>query len=278
MVAGLCRCVRERGLLASEADRIEQTLEAVRALELAATPVALELVSHLAAIRQEQDDAASANALLADAAGLIEKAGHADSLAGTYWHASTIARQAGQSRQAMELADRAIAACRAVTGADALARVRVACAGAPGVSGRHTRLATAALRISVECGSPVDIARCEVELSGALLAADPERAHALATAALARVGPAFRCSRAEARAALGRAAWELGRRDEAIRELHEAADELAELGLTRLSARGLLHVAALQEQDGHVQDALATYRQAVAVIGLAASNDLHLTN
>jgi transcriptional regulator with XRE-family HTH domain len=271
MLAGLCRCLRERGLLASEADRIEQALAAVRALELDATPVALELVSHLAAIRQEQDDAARANALLAEAAELIEKAGRAASLADTYWNASTIARRAGQLGQAMELAECAIATYRAATGADALARVRVACAGAPGVLGRQVGFLEAALR---ECGSAVDVARCEVELSGALMAADPERAHALATAALARVGPAFRLSRAEARSALGRAAWELGRRDEAIRSFHEAADELAELGLARLSARGLLHIAALQEQDGHVADALAAYRQAAAVIGLAASSRL----
>jgi tetratricopeptide (TPR) repeat protein len=171
----------------------------------------------------------------------------------------------------MELAECAIATYRAATGADALARVRVACAGAPGVLGRQVGLLEVALR---ECGSAVDIARCEVELSGALMTADPERAHALATAALARVGPAFRLSRAEARSALGRAAWELGRRDEAIRSFHEAADELAELGLARLSARRLLHIAALQEQDGHVADALAAYRQAAAVIGLAASSRL----
>jgi transcriptional regulator with XRE-family HTH domain len=271
MLAGLCRCLRERGLLASEADRIEQALAAIRALELDATPVALELVSHLAAIRQEQDDAARANALLAEAAELIEKAGRAASLADTYWNASTIARRAGQLGQAMELAECAIATYRAATGADALARVRVACAGAPGVLGRQVGFLEAALR---ECGSAVDVARCEVELSGALMAADPERAHALATAALARVGPAFRLSRAEARSALGRAAWELGRRDEAIRSFHEAADELAELGLARLSARRLLHIAALQEQDGHVADALAAYRQAAAVIGLAASSRL----
>jgi tetratricopeptide (TPR) repeat protein len=132
-------------------------------------------------------------------------------------------------------------------------------------------LLTAALP---ECGSAVDTARCEVELSGALLAADPERAYALATAALARIGPAFRRSHAEATSALGRAAWELGRRDEAIRGLRAAADELAELGLARLSASGLLHIAALQEQDGHVADALAAYRQAAAVIGLVAPNQL----
>ncbi|HKN52154.1 MAG TPA: helix-turn-helix transcriptional regulator [Amycolatopsis sp.] len=268
MLAGLCRCLRERGVLAPEADRIAQALEAIRALELDATPVALELVSHLAAIRQEQDDTARANALLADAAELIEKAGQAGSLADTYWHASTIARQAGQPGQAMELAECAIATYRAATGAEALARVRVACADVPGVPGRLE----AALQVSMECGSAVDIARCEVELSGALMAADPERAHALATAALARVGPEFRLSRAEAKSALGRAAWELGRRDDAIRSLREAADELAELGLVRLSARGLLRVAALQEQDGNVADALAAYRQAAAVAGLAASD------
>jgi transcriptional regulator with XRE-family HTH domain len=275
MLAGLCRCLRERGLLASEADRIEQALEVIRALELDATPVALELVSHLAAIRQEQDDAARANALLAEAAELIEKAGRAESLADTYWNASTIARRAGQLGQAMELAECAIATYRAATGADALARVRVACAGAPGVLGRQVGSTVGLLEVALrECGSAVDIARCEVELSGALMTADPERAHALATAALARVGPAFRLSRAEARSALGRAAWELGRRDEAIRSFHEAADELAELGLARLSARRLLHIAALQEQDGHVADALAAYRQAAAVIGLAASSRL----
>lgn len=275
MLAGLCRCLRERGLLASEADRIEQALAAVRALELDATPVALELVSHLAAIRQEQDDAARANALLADAAELIEKAGQAESLADTYWNASTIARRAGQLGQAMELAECAIATYRAATGSDALARVRVACAGAPSVLGRQVGWTVGLLEAALqECGSAVDIARCEVELSGALMAADPARAHALATAALARVGPAFRLSRAEAKSTLGRAAWELGRRDEAIRSFHEAADELAELGLARLSARGLLHIAALQEQDGHVADALAAYRQAAAVIGLAASSRL----
>ena len=273
VLAGLCRCLRERGLLAVEADRIERALAALRALELDATPVALELVGHLAAIRQEQDDAAGANALLAGAAEVIDRAGESTALVATYGHASTLARQAGQSVQALELVDRAIAAHRATTGADALARVRVACA-----SGRQEESTVdfleAALRVSLECGSAADVARCEVELSGALLATDPDRAHAVAAEALTRVGPEFRLSRAEATWALGRAAWELGRRDEAIRDLHEAAEEMADLGLARLSARGILHIAALQEQDGHVAEALAAYRRAAAVIGLAAPSRL----
>ena len=62
------------------------------------------------------------------------------------------------------------------------------------------------------------------------------------------------------------------RRQRKTVERVQAADELAELGLVRLSARGLLRVAALQEQDGNVADALAAYRQAAAVAGLAASD------
>jgi transcriptional regulator with XRE-family HTH domain len=255
-LAGLGRCLRERGLLATEADRIEQAWEAVRELQLEATPIALELTTHLAAIRREQDDR-GADALLTDE--LVESAGRASSLAATYRNASTLARAAGRFAQALELAECAIAAYRSPSGADALVRVRPA--GGADV-----------LEAALEYGSAADIARCEIELSSALLGSDAERAHELATTALTRIGPQFRLSRAEAKSAQGRAAWELGRREEAVRILREAAGELAELGLARLSARVLLDIAGLQEQEGHVADALAAYRQAAVVGGLAASS------
>src|SRR5262249_8910979 len=128
-----------------------------------------------------------------------------------YWNASLVAGSRGRHREALELADRALALYGEQVNARALARLRSAYAWLllrqpeRDAAGALRQLETASAALSDE-GSAVDLAYCDVEAGRALVQLGrPTEALARADEALRRLGPGVRLERATALVIRGRA-------------------------------------------------------------------------
>ncbi|MEU5266210.1 helix-turn-helix transcriptional regulator [Amycolatopsis sp. NPDC021455] len=272
VTAGFCRCARELGRVAEAVEVAEKVLAEAGPPGLAGTPAGLELASLLAQMRDDLGDAASGPLppVPADRAGW--QAG--------YLSASRQAKELGRIELALSLAERAVLSATVEAELRDLARVR-ACEAVtlarrePAELTRAVENAEAAVAGLAAEAHPPHIAHAEIALATLVAeAGDEDRAFALAKAALGRLGPPWRLSRARAELLLGRC--HRGREElaEADACYERAGRGFAEAGLPRLSAQVHLELAGARERVGDVAEALAAYRRAAAAMGLTVGEDI----
>jgi tetratricopeptide (TPR) repeat protein len=275
----LCRCYRESGDLGRAIDVGERELARLEQLGLRDDDDAIRLEVTVAAAYFVRGDLAHAARVCRDAAVRAEHTGSPTARASAYWNASSIANERGQTREAVELASRALALLGEGEDAAALARLRGELgllmladdAADPAEAAAVLRQARAA---ACAAGvSEADVARCDLGLARcALLQADLDDAQRLALAAR-RKATGLPVMQAQCDIVLGRVASACGDVDQAVDRYRAAAAALTGIMADRWVAQTWYEVGDLLADTGDTGGARDAYRSAAAAAGVRPSPD-----
>lgn len=275
----LSRCYRESGDLGRAIDIGEREIERLDRLGLRDDDDAIRLEVTVAAAYFVRGDLAHAARVCRDAAARAEHTGSPMARASAYWNASSIANERGQTREAVELATRALALLGEGEDAVALARLRAEVgllmladddadpAEAAAVL-RNAREAAASAGVS-----ETDVARCDLGLARcALLQGELGDADRLALAARRRATD-VPILLAQCDIVLGRVARARGDVDEAVDRYRSAAAALTGIMADRWVAQAWYEVGDLLADAGDTGGARDAYRSAAAAAGVRPAPD-----
>jgi transcriptional regulator with XRE-family HTH domain len=271
----LSRCYREGGDLNRAIDVGEATLERLRQVTLAGMDDAVQVELTVAAAYFERGDEMHAIALCRHALERADEAGSPKARAAAYWNASVMQSRRGSHREAITLADKALAILSEGSDARNLARLRLqlgifllrAADGDSRQAERHLRKARRELAAS--SGSSVDIARCDAYLAQARLdLGDADAAVQLAESALESIGAVSPSVAADAHLVLARAAATAGEKVAVRQHYRAAASAMAAAASDRAVAQIWLEFAYLLDEVGDQNLARDSYRRAAVSSGL----------
>jgi tetratricopeptide (TPR) repeat protein len=277
LVVALCRCYREAGDLTHSVELAERALARASTLGLAGSDEEIELAATLVAAYHERGDVTRARLLASQVVSRAERAGSARARGAAYWNASLVASAHGRTREALQLAERALALYAEQDNARSLGRLHSAYAWlllrqpTPAAAEALAQLEAASAALA-ETGSQVDLAYCDIEAARALLELGRhDEAVDRARAGLDRLGPETRLQRASGLVVLGRAAAARGDESSARTAYQEAATDLAAVDASREAATVWCELAELCEALGDRDGALLAYRHATGHLGVPAT-------
>jgi len=276
VVIALCRCYREIGDLARAIDLGEHARRQLQELRLQGTDAEVELLSTLVAGYLERGDLARGRMLAAETIQRAEQLGTRRSRGAAYWNASVLSQELGQTAQALQLAERALALFAEGDDVRSLARLKTAYAWIllqqrPPQAEQAEPLLVSAMKDLIDEGSAVDLAYCETELARLqLILGRPEAALQHAGRSLEHLGPNQRLEAARARLLLGRAQAILEDSEAALTAYQRAAVDLGAIGASRQAAASWRELAEVFSDMGREGEALDAYRRAADASGIPA--------
>ncbi|HET6666290.1 MAG TPA: hypothetical protein VFG98_03305, partial [Intrasporangium sp.] len=195
--------------------------------------------------------------------------------ASAYWNASVMESERGAIRDAVPLAERALALLGEGQDARNLARLRTQLGSMqlrldpPRVAEAQQQLEQAGRELEWSSAGQVDVAWNDVELARAfLLAGDSSQARALSRQVHDSVSVQAPLVAAEAKALEGQAAAAEDDLDAAARAYQEAVHTLTGIGADRSAAQLWFDLAGLLEEVDQLDAARDAYRSAAASSGL----------
>lgn len=276
VVIALCRCYREIGDLARAIDLGEHARRLLHELRLQGTDAEVELLSTLVAGYLERGDLARGRMLAAETIQRAEQLGTRRSRGAAYWNASVLSQELGQTAQALQLAERALALFAEGDDVRSLARLKTAYAWIllqqrPPQAEQAEPLLVSAMKDLIDEGSAVDLAYCETELARLqLILGRPEAALHHAGRSLEHLGANQRLEAARARLLLGRANAVLEDSEAALTAYQRAAEDLGAIGASRQAAASWRELAEVFSDMGREGEALDAYRRAADASGIPA--------
>jgi len=274
---GLCRCYREAGDLARAIDIGERAQAQLVERGLDALDEALQLTLTVGAAYFERGDVFHATRLCQQAVAAAEERGTPAARGSAYWNASVIAYNTGDHREAVRLAEKALALFGECDDARNLSRLRLQLGTSllaeepPAVEAAEEQLSRARLGLVAAGAGQVDLARCDADLGYArLLSGDIEGAERLAAQSLAEATEAP-LALAHAHALHARIAVARGDGDAARASYRAAVGALTGANADREAAQLWYQLGAELDDVGDGTGARDAYRRAAASLGLRAT-------
>jgi len=271
----LCRCYRDAGDLARSIEIGESASQRAGAEGLVGTDDELRLTLTLVAAYFERGDVVYASQLCQRAIARADTEQSSPARAAAYWNASVIASERGQSREALRMADRALALLSEGDDRRNIARLKLQYGAIllvqddPDLPSALDHLEQARVELASTDASAADIARCDVELARALfLLGDFDEATSRASGALTGLGPTAPLVAAEGNVVLGRVAAARGDMAEAHHRYRRAVGLLTAAQADREVAQLWYQLGGLLEQAGDDGGARDAFRSAAASMGL----------
>jgi tetratricopeptide (TPR) repeat protein len=277
---GLCRCYREAGDLARAIDVGEQAQAVLAERGLDGLDEALQLTLTLAAAYFERGDVFHATRLCQRVVAAAEERGTPAARGSAYWNASVIAYNQGDHRDAVRLAEKALALFGESDDARNLSRLRLQLGTSllagdpPAVDAAEQQLGRARHDLVAAGAGQVDLARCDADLAHArLLAGDLDGAERLAEQSLTEATDAP-LALAHVHALLARIAVARGDVSSARTAYRAAVAALTGASADREAAALWYQLGAELDEVGDDSGARDAYRRAGASLGLRASTAL----
>jgi tetratricopeptide (TPR) repeat protein len=271
----LSRCLRESGDLGKAIDTAEGVLERLAESKLDSTDEAVQLTVTLAAAYFERGDAGQAVRVCRRAVAKAETVGSPTARASAYWNASLMEAESGAVRDAIPLAERALALLGEGQDARNLARLRTQLGvmqlhvDPPQVPEAQHNLEQAARELAWSSAGPVDVARNDLALGRALyLEGDLAAARTLAIRVFAAVIDHAPSIAAAAKALEGQTWAAQGDTREAVQAYRQAVHILTGVGADRSAAQLWFDLAGHLEDVGEFDAARDAYRSAACSTGL----------
>jgi transcriptional regulator with XRE-family HTH domain len=271
----LSRCYRESGDLNQAIDCGERLLEQLTGTPLESTDESVQLAVTIAAAYHGRGDTGQAIRLCRRA---IDKADLLESpkaRASAYWNASMMEAERGSVRDAIPLAERALALLSDGQDGRNLGRLRLAVADLqlqldpPQVGEAVANLDRAELELQRSSASAIDLARNQLFRARAiLLSGDHDLARTACAAMVAELVELAPELAAVARTIEGQAAAAMGDLEEAKSLYRHAVMLLTGIGSDRNAAQLWFELAGLLEEIGDLGTARTAYRSAAASVGL----------
>lgn len=271
----LSRSYRESGDLSRAIETAELILARLDQTGLEGSDEAVQMALSLAASYFERGDTGHAVRLCRKAVARAEELGSPTARASAYWNASMMEAERGAIREAVPLAERALALLGEGQDARNLARLRTQLGimqlnlDPPEVESAQHQLEQARHEMEWSSAAPVDMAWNDLALARAwLLAGDASEAQAISRRVHDTVSSTAPIVAAEAKALEGQAAAAQGDGEAASRAYHEAVHTLTGIGADHSAAQLWFDLAALLEGVGSLDAARDAYRSAAASSGL----------
>jgi transcriptional regulator with XRE-family HTH domain len=271
----LSRCYRESGDLNLAIDAGERVLHWLAGTPLDATDESVQLSVTIAAAYYERGDTGTAVRICRRA---IDKADQLDSpqaRASAYWNASMMEADRGSVRNAIPLAERALALLADGQDGRNLARLRSTVADLqlqldpPAIDAARDNLARADEELRYSSASAIDLARNQLfRARASLLAGDLDEARQMCTDIVVDFVEVDPSLAADAQTIRGQAAAALGAPEEARDAYRHAVMLLTSIGADRNAAQLWFELAGLLEAVGDLETARTAYRSAAASVGL----------
>jgi tetratricopeptide (TPR) repeat protein len=271
----LSRCLRESGDLTKAIDTGERVL-----IELAGTPLdgadeTVQLAVTVAAAYYERGDTGQAVRTCRKAIDKAEKIASPQARAAAYWNASMLEAERGAVRDAIPLAERALALLSDGQDGRNLARLRMELASMqlrldpPEVVAATDHLDQADEELRQSSAGAIDLARVDLTRARAhLLNGDIGAAGALAATVYTAATERAPIMAADAKSVEGQAWAAAGAIDKAAQCYREAVMVLTGVGSDRNAAQLWFELAGLLETVGELDAARDAYRSAGASSGL----------
>jgi transcriptional regulator with XRE-family HTH domain len=273
---GLCRCYREAGDLARAIDIGEQAQGQLTERGLAGLDEALQLTLTMAAAYFERGDVFYATRLCQQVVAAAEERGTPSARGSAYWNASVIAYNTGDHREAVRLAEKALALFGEGDDARNLSRLRLQLGTSllaedpPAVEAAELQLTRARVELVAAGAGQVDLARCDADLGYArLLSGDLEGAELLAEQSVAEAAEAP-LALAHAHALRARIAVARSDVTAARASYRSAVTALTGANADREAAQLWYQLGAELDEVGDGSGACDAYRRAGASLGLRA--------
>ncbi|MDQ1748184.1 MAG: hypothetical protein QOD07_2447 [Frankiaceae bacterium] len=274
---GLCRCYREAGDLARAIDVGERAQAELAERGLDGLDESLQLTLTMAAAYFERGDVFHASRLCQQVVAAAEERGTPAARGSAYWNASVIAYNIGDHREAVRLAEKALALFGEGDDARNLSRLRLQLGTSllasepPAVKAAEQQLSRARIDLVAAGAGQVDLARCDADLGYArLLSGDLDEAARLAEQSLAEAAEAP-LALAHAHALQARIAVARGDVDAARTSYRAAVAALTGASADREAAQLWYQLGAELDEVGDGDGACDAYRRAAASLGLRAS-------
>lgn len=280
---GLCRCYREAGDLARAIDIGEQAQSQLIERGLAGLDEALQLTLTVAAAYFERGDVFHATRLCQHVVAAAEERGTPAARGSAYWNASVIAYNQGDHREAVRLAEKALALFGEGDDARNLSRLRLQLGTSllaedpPAVDAAEEQLTRARLDLVAAGAGQVDLARCDADLAHArLLAGDLDAAERLADQAESEATDAP-LALAHVHALRARIAVARGDVATARSSYRSAVTALTGASADREAAQFWYQLGVELDDVGEADEAHDAYRRAGASLGLRSTPLVALT-
>ena len=271
----LSRCYRESGDLNQAIDAGERVLHWLAGTPLDATDESVQLSVTVAAAYYERGDTGTAVRICRRA---IDKADRLDSpqaRASAYWNASMMEADRGSVRNAIPLAERALALLADGQDGRNLARLRSTVADLqlqldpPEIDAARDNLARADEELRFSSASAIDLARNQLfRARASLLAGDLDEARQMCADIVVDFVEVDPSLAADAQTIRGQASAALGATEEARDAYRHAVMLLTSIGADRNAAQLWFELAGLLEGVGDMETARTAYRSAAASVGL----------
>lgn len=271
----LSRCYRESGDLNQAIDAGERVLHWLAGTPLDATDESVQLSVTVAAAYYERGDTGTAVRICRRA---IDKADQLDSpqaRASAYWNASMMEADRGSVRNAIPLAERALALLADGQDGRNLARLRSTVADLqlqldpPEIDAARDNLARADEELRFSSASAIDLARNQLfRARASLLAGDLDEARQMCADIVVDFVDVDPSLAADAQTIRGQASAALGATEEARDAYRHAVMLLTSIGADRNAAQLWFELAGLLEGVGDMETARTAYRSAAASVGL----------
>lgn len=274
----LSRSLRESGDLTRAIEAGEGVLDRVEDLALESCDEAVQLATTVAAAYYERGDTGHAMRMCSAAITRAEAAGSAAARAAAYWNASMIQGLRGQVKDAVPLAERALALLSEGRDARNVARLRgevgrlKLALDPPALEEAREDLEQAASELRWSSATPLDRAWIDLSLARAhYLSADVPEARALITQVLAAVEGNAPLLAAEATSLQGLTFLSEGDVDRAAQSFRDAVQLLSAIGADRGAAQLWFDLAEQFEAIGMADEARDAYKRAAASSGLRST-------
>ncbi|MFY1632441.1 helix-turn-helix domain-containing protein [Solwaraspora sp. WMMB335] len=274
MVISWIRCLYELGELTRVVEVGMGTLERVDRIGAWESEDAIRLLATVAAAHAELGDLRQAERLLREGMERADRIGSPRARAAVLWNASQIACEQGSYREALELAEEALAFFRSDRDRRSAARLLTAygcilLSHAPPRLGEARSAFERALHELTEIGGGIDRGYVLTELSRTLLLeGDVAGAVRSARRSLDELGGQAHLERARAQMALAAALAAADEPDESRETFAEAAQTLSRLNASRQASRAWAELGEMLAEAGDPVGAVDAFRKATAAIHL----------
>lgn len=269
-----CRCLYELGELTRVVEVGTGAMRELDRLDAWQSDTAVELLATVAAAHYELGELAQAERLLREGLSRAEQMHSPRARASVLWNASHLASEEGRHREALELAEEALAYFRQSGDRRSVGRLlsqygSLLLRQDPPRVDEAIAVLEEGLGILREQGHGYDRGYMLTDLSRAhLMRGDARAAVELAEQSLAELGPEALLERARAEAMLAAALAECGERDRAAETFDRAANTLRRLKASRQAARAWVELGNLLDQAGDQAGAVRAYRESAAAMNL----------
>lgn len=274
VVLSWCGCLFELGQLNRVVEVGVGAMQQLDRMDAWDADGAIQLLATVAAAHFELGDINQAERLLQEGLERANRMRSPRARASVLWNASQIASERGRHREALDLAEEALAYFR--HGSDRRSTARLL--GAYGYlllrqdPPRPVEAKEAlqeALAGLTDSGRGFDRGTILVEISRShLMTGDPAAAFAAANQSLLEAGPEATIQGARARTALGSALAALGDKDGAAAAFAEAAEQLGRINANREAARAWAELGNMLAEAGDATGAVRAFQHATAELHL----------